>query len=93
MSQEDSGVRALYLATSDRYSAQGGGSAPVAKGLGVAAKSGGGIFLVNPQGESTDNESLLADLRKRGVDEVVWSFTEKVFAECTAQDVESKGEL
>jgi NAD(P)-dependent dehydrogenase (short-subunit alcohol dehydrogenase family) len=93
MSQEEAGERALYLATSDQNAVQGGGLVPVAKGLGAAAKSGGGIFLVNPQGESTDNEHLLADLRKRGVDEVVWNFTEKVFADCTAQDGTSKDEL
>ena len=92
MSQEESGERAVFLTTSDRYAVQEG-LVPVPEGLGVAEKSGGGIFLVDPQGESTDNEGLLADMRKRGVDDEVWSFTEKVFADCAAQAGSSKDEL
>jgi len=92
-SQEEAGARAVFLATSDRYAVQGGGLVPVPEGLGVVKKSGGGIFLVHPQGESADNESLLADLRKRGVDEAVWSFTQEVFASCAAQASSSKDEL
>ncbi|KAM5342038.1 hypothetical protein ACJ41O_015069 [Fusarium nematophilum] len=79
MSQEEGGVRALFLATNDRYSVQGG-LVPVPEGVGALKKSGGGIFLVDPQGESVNNERVLAGLRKRGVDEAVWSFTQKVFA-------------
>lgn len=82
MSQEDAGAGFVFLATSDRYAVQGGGLVPVPEELGVVKKSGGGIFLADPQGESADNERLLAGLRKRGVDEVVWSFTQKVVAAC-----------
>jgi len=69
MDQEEAGERALFLATSDRYAVEKGGLVPVPEGLGVAKISGGGIFLINPQGESTDNERVLAGLRQRGVDE------------------------
>jgi hypothetical protein len=54
-------------------------------GITVVNKSGRGIFLVDPKGESADNERLLAGLRKRGLDEAVWSFTHNVFATCAAQ--------
>jgi NAD(P)-dependent dehydrogenase (short-subunit alcohol dehydrogenase family) len=91
MRVEESGERALFLATSDRYAAQEG-LVPVPEGLKVAQKSGGGIFLVNPHGESTDNEHFLAGLRARGVNEAVWNFTERVFAKC-AQVGSSKDEL
>ncbi|TAQ89947.1 hypothetical protein B7494_g1732 [Chlorociboria aeruginascens] len=68
-SQEEAGARAVFLATSDRYAVEGGGLVPAPEGLGVIKKSGGGIFLVDPDGESTDNEELLSTLRTRGVDE------------------------
>ncbi|KAF4635675.1 hypothetical protein G7Y89_g2408 [Cudoniella acicularis] len=95
MSQEEGGARALFLATSDRYTVPGGGGlVPKPDGLEVAKKSGGGIFLIDPLGESTDNEGLLAEWRKRGVDEAVWSFTQKVFAACADQGTDSsKDEL
>jgi hypothetical protein len=91
-SADEAGQRALFLATNDRYAVHGG-LVPVPIGLSVAKKSGGGIFLVDPQGESADSEHLLAGLRKRGVDETVWRFTEKVFAASTAQAGHSKDEL
>lgn len=92
MSVEEAGARGVFLATSDRYSVQGG-LVPLPEGLEVAKKSGGGIFLIDPQGESTDNENFLADLRKRGVDEKVWKFTLEIFAACEAGGRSSKDEL
>ncbi|KAF5020167.1 hypothetical protein F66182_7807 [Fusarium sp. NRRL 66182] len=77
-SPEDAGARALFLATNDRYSVHGS-LVPTPEGLETPEKSGGGIFLINPVGESTDNESLLDDLRKRGVHEAVWKFTKEIF--------------
>jgi NAD(P)-dependent dehydrogenase (short-subunit alcohol dehydrogenase family) len=93
MKLEESGARAVFVATSDRYSTNGEGLVPVPDGLGAVKKSGGGIYLVNPLGEGTDNERLLAELRQRKVDEKVWSFTQKVFADCEAQAQNSKDEL
>ncbi|KAH6898060.1 hypothetical protein B0T10DRAFT_395437 [Thelonectria olida] len=83
MSQEEAGARAVFLATSDRYAVQSG-LVPVPEGLQVAEKSGGGIFLVDPIGESTNNEGLLADLRGRGVNKRVWEFTQQVFETCSS---------
>ncbi|RSM02082.1 hypothetical protein CEP52_008228 [Fusarium oligoseptatum] len=79
MSQDEGGARALFLATNDRYSVKGG-LVPIPEGLGTAEKTGGGVFIVDPEGESTDNEKVLAGMRERGVDKAVWNFTEKVFA-------------
>ncbi|KAF9769013.1 hypothetical protein IL306_013627 [Fusarium sp. DS 682] len=79
MSQEEAGARALFLATNDRYSVYGS-LVPVPESLEKTKRSGGGIFLINPMGESTDNEGVLGGLRERGVDEAVWKFTEKIFA-------------
>ncbi|KUJ09949.1 short-chain dehydrogenase/reductase [Mollisia scopiformis] len=92
MSQEEAGERAVFFTTSDRYAVQEG-LLPVPAGLEVAKKSGGGIFLLNPQGESTDNEAVLDEMRRRGVDEVVWNFSQKVFTACNVQARESKDEL
>ncbi len=93
MSREEAGARAVFLATSDRYAVRGGGLVPVPEGLEVARKSEGGIFLVDPVGETVDNEGVLAGLRKRGVDEEVWRFTQKVFADCAAVARSSEDEL
>ncbi|RSL69737.1 hypothetical protein CEP54_002104 [Fusarium duplospermum] len=79
MSQDEGGARALFLATNDRYSVKGG-LVPISEGLEAAKKTGGGVFIVNSEGESTDNEKVLAGMRERGVDKAVWDFTEKVFA-------------
>ncbi|EXJ79099.1 hypothetical protein A1O3_08600 [Capronia epimyces CBS 606.96] len=93
MALDEAGARAVFLATNDRYAVQvdtqegGGGGGPpglvpVPDGLEVAKTSAGGIFLIDPLGEPTDNERVLADLRERGVDEAVWNFTQDVFAAC-----------
>ncbi|KAJ7349718.1 hypothetical protein DFH08DRAFT_996999 [Mycena albidolilacea] len=93
-SQDEGGTRGVFLATNDRYAVQGhGGLVPVPEGLGGVNKSGGGIFLVDADGESTDNEGVLAGFRERGVDEMVWSHTEKVWAECAARARSPKDEL
>ncbi|KAM0433436.1 hypothetical protein ACHAPT_004316 [Fusarium lateritium] len=89
MSQEEGGARALFLATNDRYSVQGG-LVPTPEGIKAANKTGGGIFLVDAEGETTDNEKVLAGMRERGVDKAVWSFTSKLF---TAHTSPSKDEL
>ena len=70
MSVEEAGTRGLFLATSGRYDVEGNGA---------VQKSGGGIFSIDPLGESTDNEVFLADLRTRGVDEKVWRFAREIF--------------
>ncbi|KAL2257305.1 hypothetical protein VTK26DRAFT_347 [Humicola hyalothermophila] len=71
-----------------------GGLVPVPVGLSVVPRSGGGIFLVGPEGDGTDNERVLAGLRKRGVHEAVWRFTEGIFASATqAGGAQSKDEL
>ncbi|KAK7750645.1 hypothetical protein SLS62_007492 [Diatrype stigma] len=91
-SQDEAGALGLFLATSARYAAaaarqqgQPQGLVPVPEGLDFAKLSGGGIFLVDAEGESVDNEEVLAEMRQRGVDEVVWDQTLKVFAACTSQ--------
>ena len=76
MNIEEAGARGVFLITSGRYAVEGKDS---------VQKSGGGIFLIDPLGESTDNELLLADMRGRGVDEKVWKFTQEIFDECAAK--------
>ncbi|KAK7419214.1 hypothetical protein QQZ08_010926 [Neonectria magnoliae] len=83
ISSDEAGESGLFLATSDRYAVQGG-LVPAPEGVGAANKTGGGIFLVDPQGEIHDNEGVLAEMRKRGLGETVWTFTEEIFASCTA---------
>ncbi|KAK9414954.1 putative NAD(P)-binding domain-containing protein [Seiridium unicorne] len=92
MSQEESGARALFLATSDRYAVQKGLVA-VPEGVEMAEKTRGGIFLVGPLGETIDKEVVLTDMRERGVGEAVWNFTQMVFAASVAQSDERRDEL
>lgn len=95
MSLRESGTRGLFLATSDRYAGQAGreGLAPTPEGLPPAKKSGGGIFLVDPLGDSADRENVLAEMRQRGVDQTVWSHTQEVFGACNSWAKSSKDEL
>jgi len=80
-SQEEAGARGAFLATSDRYAVQGG-LVSVPEGLEILGKSDGGIFRVDPDGESSGDEDALNDMRKRGVDKLVWNFTQQIFADC-----------
>jgi beta-glucanase (GH16 family) len=84
MIQEEAGEHAVFLATSNRYAVRGG-LVPVPAGLNGSEGVWRGIFLIDPKGESSDNESLLDGLRTRGVGEAVWSFTQNVFSTCGAQ--------
>ncbi len=84
MALEDAGERGAFLVTTERYAVEG---------KEAVKKSGGGIFLIDPLGESTDNEVLLADLRRRGVDQKVWKFTLDIFDACAARARSNKDEL
>jgi NAD(P)-dependent dehydrogenase (short-subunit alcohol dehydrogenase family) len=93
MSYQESGARGLFLATSDRFAGQEGGLVPPPEGLPPAKKSGGGIFLVDPLGDSANSENVLAPMRQRGVDKTVWEHTQKVFEACSSRAGGSKDEL
>ncbi|KAH8597598.1 hypothetical protein B0O99DRAFT_617800 [Bisporella sp. PMI_857] len=90
VSEEFAGAYAVFLATNDRYAVHPGGLVPVPEGLEVLRRSGGGIFLVGKEGESTGDEQLLGDFRKRHVDEAVWKFTQKVFNDYAAKSSTKK---
>ena len=79
MTQHESGQRGVFHATSDRYSNHGS-LIPTPEGLDAAPKTGGGIWLLDPQGDVVDNEKVLVDLRKNGLPEKVWKFTRDIFA-------------
>ncbi|UNI15576.1 hypothetical protein JDV02_002100 [Purpureocillium takamizusanense] len=74
----EAGARALFHGTSSRYSVDGG-LVPLLYGLEKATTSKGGVFLVDPKGDSADSEKVLGDLRERGVDKLVWEHTMEVF--------------
>jgi hypothetical protein len=75
----EAGQRGLFTATSARYSVDDG-IVPLAEGMQKIERSKGGVFLVNEHGDAADNEKVLEDLRKRGVDKQIWDHTMKVFA-------------
>lgn len=84
MTQDEAGQRAVFHSTNDRY-AVWGGLAPVPESLEVLEKSGGGIFLLGAFGETKDSEAVLGPMRKRGLDDQVWDFTQQIFSACTAK--------
>lgn len=85
-SADDAGAKALFYATSDRYSVSddGNGLVPLIEGVQKSPRSGGGVFLSNEKSESVDNEKVLADFRARRVDEKVWKHTMEIFDACVA---------
>lgn len=95
MSLWEAGARGLFLATSDRYASDPSGESlvPSPEGIPSAKKSGGGIFLVDPLGDSADSENVLAEMRQRGVDQTVWDHTKTIFAALNSDASSSKDEL
>jgi NAD(P)-dependent dehydrogenase (short-subunit alcohol dehydrogenase family) len=81
MIQDEAGARGLFYATSDRFAVDGGSTSfvPTPGGLQPVKKSGGGIFFLDPIGESSveASETVLAGMRERGVNDWVWGFTER----------------
>ena len=90
---QECGERHLFLATSARYPAGTSGDTasgvPLAGGVAVAratsGKSGGGVYSVGSDGESSGPkvEKLLANFRKDGMVEKVWKHTEEEFKRIT----------
>ena len=85
LSVDEVGSRALFYATSDRYSVSGSGGVPLVEGIVKSPQSKDGVFLSNDKSESADNEKVLADFRARGVDDKVWRHSQEVFDACVAQ--------
>lgn len=79
MDIDEAGRRGLFTATSARYSVDNG-IVPLDGGLQKAERTKGGVFLVNEHGDSINNEKVLADYRRRGVDKKIWEHTQGVFA-------------
>ncbi|KAL5603547.1 hypothetical protein FOVSG1_006297 [Fusarium oxysporum f. sp. vasinfectum] len=83
MDEAESGSRGLFLATSDRYAVKdGAGLVPLSSSLEPVSTSGGGVFLVDPEGAATNNEGVLRKLRENKVDDKVWRFTQEIFEKC-----------
>lgn len=74
----EAGQRGLFTATSAQYSVDDS-IVPLAGDVQKAKRSKGGIFIINEHGEAADNEKVLEDFRKRGVDKKIWDHTMKVF--------------
>lgn len=75
----EAGQRGLFTATSARYSVDNG-VVPLDGGMEKAERTKGGVFLLNENGDSIDNEKVLEDFRKRGVDKKIWAHTQDIFA-------------
>ncbi|ROV94590.1 hypothetical protein VPNG_09193 [Cytospora leucostoma] len=76
---DEAGQRGLFTATSARYSVNDG-VVPLAGGLRKAERSKGGVFLLDENGDSVNNEKVLEDYRRRGIDKKIWAHTQEVFA-------------
>ncbi|UQC75273.1 uncharacterized protein CLUP02_01927 [Colletotrichum lupini] len=87
MGVEEAGQRGLFLATSDLYDSRGReGVMRVPGGVEDVKRSGGGVFLVGPEGERVDNEEVLGGMRERGLDVKVWNFTRELFDNCLGRN-------
>lgn len=75
----EAGQRGLFTATSARYSVDDG-VVPLAAGMQKAERTKGGVFLLNEHGDCINNEKVLEDFRKRGVNKKIWAHTQEVFA-------------
>lgn len=71
-SPDDVGARALFYATNARYTVEETSEAatPIPEGLSKAARSAGGVFLVDNKSEAADNEKVLVGLREKMADKV-----------------------
>lgn len=78
---EEAGERTVFCATSARYTADEsqGGVVKLLQGMDKAKTTEKGLFLVDEKNEATGDADLLADYRKRGVDEKVWQNTVEIF--------------
>jgi hypothetical protein len=89
----EAGERHLFLATSARYPARGGGEkadgVPLVAGVAIATGVGGGsesgLYSVDVDGESAGPkvEELLVGLRKEGLVEKVWEHIQGEFKRIT----------
>ncbi|KAL8642159.1 MAG: hypothetical protein Q9228_001119 [Teloschistes exilis] len=95
MPNQECGERQLFLATSGKYPSEDleasgvpltAGDSPVANG--TSGKSGGGVYSVGSDGESSGAKvvELLAQFRKEGMVEQVWRHTNEEFERITGGD-------
>ncbi|KAF9531938.1 hypothetical protein CPB83DRAFT_904069 [Crepidotus variabilis] len=93
ISEEESGARHLFIATSARYSPAAGEDAnsgvPLTDGAAIArgttGVSGSGVYAIDWDGESASAkaEAILANFRQQGIAKVVWDHTEGEFKRIT----------
>jgi hypothetical protein len=83
-SESDAGAKALLYLTNAAYTVPETESlaAPAPNGLAKVKRSNGGVFLLNQNGEASDNEKVLGELRT-GATELVWKHTTGVFDRVT----------
>lgn len=81
---QESGERHLFQITSQCYpSREGGVGIPVPEGLSamraVNGEPGGGAYLLDWDGKSTGDESVLSKHREMGMEKIVWDHTHEIF--------------
>ncbi|KAF5649898.1 Dehydrogenase reductase SDR family member 12 [Fusarium sp. NRRL 25303] len=79
-SPDDVGARALFYATNARYTVEETENAatPIPESLSKAARSAGGVFLVDNKSEAADNEKVLVGMREKMADKVQ-AYVDSVF--------------
>jgi NAD(P)-dependent dehydrogenase (short-subunit alcohol dehydrogenase family) len=76
---EEAGERALYAATSDKFTAKGAKSEGAAKGSDGSV--GSGVYLLDQNSEPVPGNKVLDELRSEGLGSKVWAHTNEVFAQ------------
>ncbi|KAI5365232.1 Putative short-chain dehydrogenase/reductase SDR, NAD(P)-binding domain superfamily [Septoria linicola] len=82
----ESGERHLFQITSQCYpSRQGGVGIPIPEGLSamraIDGEVGGGAYLLDWDGKSTGDESVLQKYREIGIEKIVWEHTHEIFVQ------------
>ncbi|PIA92261.1 Dehydrogenase/reductase SDR family member on chromosome X [Cercospora beticola] len=81
---QESGERHLFQITSQCYPSRNGGAGiPIPEGLSamraVNGQPGGGAYLLDWDGKSTGDESVLSKHREMGMEKIVWDHTHEIF--------------
>lgn len=100
VSQEETGARQLFLATSGMFTpAKPAVGVKTASGVeiekgeetaeGSAGERGSGAYLVNWNGDIKENRKLLENYRKQGIAKAIWEHTMRVFEKVAKTNAES----
>lgn len=85
ISEEESGEWQVFLSTSPSFPAKGSAGADAATEQDIkitqasTGEAGGGVYILNYNGQDVTNKTLMTQLRERGFPDIVWKHTLDTF--------------